>query len=110
MILTAVRNELLEQLWDAGSVPGHPEWRRASARREISAPVKLSTGGTTCTGRTLNVNVAPESLCVFSRERIQAGSGVAICADGQGWRGEWRGRVVHCTQTVGGWKLGIAAS
>lgn len=106
--MTTVGNELLQRLWDAGSAPDGLEQKRAAGRRAISIPVKLSAGDTTCTGRTLNVT--PESLCIFSRNGIRAGTVVAIYADGQGWHGEWRGRVVHCTQTVGGWKLGLLAA
>jgi len=84
------------------------EYRRGEARLDARAPVDVVVLRTTASaaqpvrGRTLNV--ASDSLAVVCRQPVSAGSRVRVTLPS--------GRfcdadVVHCTQTVGGYKIGM---
>lgn len=87
---------------------GPPEWRRAEARLDVCVYVDVEVLRTTALsappvrGRTLNVG--GDSLAIVCKQPITAGSRVRVtlasdrCCEAE---------VVHCTQTVGGHKIGM---
>jgi len=96
--------DLLSLLCEKETPPvAPPEWRRSELRLEVRAPLELTVNSLVISSYTLNV--ALNSMCVFSRTNIIAGSIVSVSSPH--YDKEWCGRVVHCTQTVGGWKIGI---
>jgi len=85
-----------------------PEYRREETRIDVCAHVDIEVMRTTgvvlqsMRGRILNV--ASHSLTVVCRQRIVAGSRIrVILASGRFCESD----VVHCTQTIGGHKIGL---
>ena len=81
------------------------EWRRSSPRRTSDAPLEVRANGRILTA--VAVNVGPDSLCVRVREGVREGDAIRVrraYEDGAPWYGA---EVVHCTETLGGYKLGL---
>ena len=99
---------LAKQLYDEAGLraePRAPEYRRSKARRISRTPLEIDANGKTLVATI--VNVGSDSLCVRVREDIRAGSRVRVrraCEDGSPWHGA---EVIHCTETLGGYKLGL---
>ena len=87
-----------------------PEHRRSNRRRDTAfgmAELVFTLEGRQVqrSGRVLNIS--PTGLMVKQREPVADGSSVLVkvgCEDGEL---VLSGRVMHCTETVGGYKLGI---
>lgn len=91
---------------DAGpkAAPRAPEYRRSPARRTSDVPLEVEANGKVLTATIFNVG--PDSLCVKVREDIHAET-VRVrqaCEDDAPW---YDAKVVHCTETLGGYKLGL---
>jgi len=100
-------NELYKEAGPGSEEPGPNEWRRGSRRRGIQVPVDIRIGSDEICGHVRNAG--PDSLCVVVRQRLRAGLAVMVrraYADGAEWSAM---RVVHCTDTVGGSKVGLVA-
>ena len=99
-------DNLARQLYaTADADPPAAEYRRSSKRRTSAVPLEVEANGKTLVATI--VNVGSDSLCVRVREDIRAGSRVRVrraCEDGSPWHGA---EVIHCTETLGGYKLGL---
>ena len=109
--ITKTRRGLAGELWqEAGpgsEEPSPPEWRRDSPRRLVHQAVDIRHRGGRAYGHARNVG--PDSMCVVAKQRLQCGSAVQVrraYTDGAEWS---RMTVVHCTDTIGGYKVGLAS-
>jgi len=103
------RRGLAGELWqEAGpgsEEPSPPEWRRDTTRRLFQQAVDIKHRGGQAYGQVRNVG--PDSMCVVTKQRLRCGSVVQVrraYTDGAAWS---RMTVVHCTDTVGGCKVGL---
>lgn len=109
MLLRIKAQEFVAELVEQGSLQdAPPEWRRGEARLDICVQVEVKVLRTTALspqpvgGRTLNV--ASDSLAIVCRTPIAAGSRVRVALPSGRF---CEADVVHCTQTVGGFKIGM---
>lgn len=110
MLVESKATDFVAELAEQG-VPQEapPEWRRAEARAGVCVSVDVDVLRTTAAttpaamrGRTLNMS--SDSLAVVCRTPIVAGSRVRVTLlSGRSCEAD----VVHCTATVGGYKIGM---
>ncbi len=99
----------MKELIENGTPQEAPyEWRRGERRLDVCVGVDIKVLCTTATsraperGRTLNVGA--DSLAVVCREPISTGSRVKVTLPS----GKFcEADVIHCTQTIGGHKIGM---
>jgi len=101
-------NDLI-RLWSSlGDPQEGEEYRRDDVRRPVPAGLSATLAIGRKTLLAALVNVSQTGLELKSRVRIPERSPVQVCLrDG----GQWlRARVVHCTGTIGGYKVGLKIS
>lgn len=98
---------LTDELWEqAGpeSADDSPEYRRGHPRRRTETPLDLDADGRTLLAK--GINVARDSMCIFSREPVRGYSRIRVRAAVP--QGTWcEAGVIHCTETFGGYKVGL---
>lgn len=101
-------SDLYAQAGPGSEEPAPGEWRRGAGRRVIRVPVEIECPGKRAM-RAHTLNVSPDSMCVLSRDRLGAHERVRVRLahePGAAWHAA---AVVHCTETVGGFKVGLKA-
>ena len=86
------------------------EYRRGDERRPASsAAVRLAfhSNGRPVQQTSRILNVSPSGLMIRHNQRLDSGTSMVLQADLHGEAILLHGRVVHCTSTVGGYKIGI---
>ncbi len=97
------KTHLAAQLFERSEDAPQDEWRRSDARRELWELVDIEVERRVIKASARNVS--PDSLGVICKKRIAIYANVRVrLASG----GEWSdAQVAHCTETVGGFKVGL---
>lgn len=103
--IVKLASDLYAQAGPGSEEPAPNEWRRSVARRLVRAPVEIECPGKP-TVRAHTLNASPDSMCVLSRTKLDVHDRVRVRLMYE--RGGWHSAtVVHCTGTVGGFKVGL---
>ncbi len=99
-------NRLAAQLLSEATPPGHHnEWRRKDKRRRTGVALELQTES----GEHLllyTLNVTPVSMCLTSKTKLNVNKSVQVrrAHTDEPWSSAV---VVHCTSTIGGYRIGL---
>ena len=105
-----IRCELWQQIISRFPPDETPRHRRKHGRRGGSlGPVELAfeQGGEAVTRTGTLLNVSPEGVMIKQQDKIEPGTTVVMKAIPWEEMVVLKGRVIHCTETVGGFKVGI---
>ncbi len=93
-----------EILFERSDQPVESEWRRAEARKCSMEPIDLEFNGQTMMATAYDAS--PHSLGVRTKQKVPAGSLVRVRISCE--EGDWcTAKVVHCTDTFGGYRIGM---
>jgi hypothetical protein len=101
---------LASRLYTAAEDPPGREWRRSSARREVRSRVRIRPHGKDREQFGYTLNVTPSALCVNCKGEFEPFTMVDVCLDeacGSSDEGWAPAVVVHRTQTINGYKVGL---
>ena len=107
---TTITRELWEQIVSACRPEQASEYRRKRARRPGTlGPVELAfdQGGRVVVQTGSLLNVSSNGVMIKQREEISSDTTVMMRATPCGETAVLKGRVIHCTETVGGFKVGV---
>lgn len=98
------RKSLTSQLYELLDKGPNKEWRRSDSRIEIREAIEVEYNGDVLFGHT--VNISSTGLCIFLRQTLEPRTEIKIRLTDHG--SEWEPcRVTHCTQSLGGFKVGV---
>jgi hypothetical protein len=99
-----VGKNLTQKLFDRATQRPGSEWRRRSQRRDLQEAVVIRNEGVDVFANTINVSTS--AMTVKSQRPLNAGLQVNVrhASVVQEWYGM---EVMHCTKTIGGFKIGL---
>ncbi|HSS65424.1 MAG TPA: PilZ domain-containing protein [Gammaproteobacteria bacterium] len=99
---------LIEQ-WEGGESDGTPARNRAEERRNVTAScfVRVDESSEPVLAHIFNMNLQGSGIGLIVRKRLDPGQDIMLIpSDGDGE--PVKAHVVHCTQTVQGYKIGCS--
>jgi hypothetical protein len=107
IIMSRLARILCEEADNLELQPGS-EWRRGATRRLIADSVDIEIAGRARPLAARTIDVTPASLGVCCKERIAVDSILQVRRAAGALHEHCSGKVVHCTPTLAGYRIGIA--